>query len=150
MHFYYYSKSLEDNPYTVNISERSIISSIAFVSARENLGHIDSFSAEYLRNISFEKCPQYCIFLNTPPVLCFKRIYQRDNMFENRISMDYLQALDTSMNKFFVENPHFKTYIIQITQNDTKEQVRLRVLDAIDDILQLQDIENGLQKLQLV
>ena len=105
----YYSSRLDRDPDLTMISYRSIFSCYSFIDCYFREGYFSRFFKDYLINEWRDRCDRACkpdcfIFLDVPPVLCWKHLMDDGRhtfLDRNTWTEDFLTVLHSSHEKMF-------------------------------------------------
>lgn len=133
----YYTLRYLESPKRVLVSERSLLSPSAFIEANFQNGYFSSFGKEYLKKeleILQCKCagtlPDYVIFLNASPALCYERMKGRGRAEENVVPKKYLEVVGQTIFNYCAKHPS-TTFTINVEEDTSKESVLSQVQKII-------------------
>ena len=144
----HYNKSLQsltfDSPYHCAISERSVLSPMAFIQVNLMNKIFSPFVGDYLSVELFKKSrdlrfPDILIYFDVSAEECYKRTLERGRDAEMRgCTFEFLQRLETSYKAMLERQKETtKIFLLDIEPKESPEAIAQRVLSLINDVVEL-------------
>ena len=134
----FYSSKYQESNKSVLISERSLLSPTPFIDAQSSVGHFSPFVSAYLKKelaIAQSRAagylPNFTIFLNVEPELCYKRMQGRGRNEEKLVTLEYLKAVDSALKSYFLFRGNTIVFPIQ------EDSSPLEVFNAVQQVISL-------------
>lgn len=112
---------VDDGESTKYFVERNPLDTVqVFGSVLEKNGHLDTDSIKLLAKYAETFCwkPNRLIFLDTPAPICFDRIEKRARPGEERLTYEYIRALEFSYENS-LKNVYKNTPVLRLSHTDT-------------------------------
>lgn len=112
---------IDDEPSTKYFVERNPLDTVyVFGSVLEKNGHLDTHSIYLLTRYAETFCwkPNRIIYLDTPAPICFDRIEKRARPGEERITYEYIRALEFSYENS-LKNVYKNTPVLRLSHTET-------------------------------
>lgn len=137
----YYMKSLmkHDNNALI-MSERCVLSPLPFIQTYYTMNFHSLFAKTYLEDYLFRLLdekkdfyPDYFIYLQAEPEMCFQRIKKRGRVEEEKVSRNFLFHLDDAYHRFFEQFNSIPVISLNIAECSKVDEITDKILSVIDD-----------------